>query len=220
MKSGSDTAQERLQALRQEYGDLGIDPATAPASPFDAFREWFDQAVDAGLHEPNAMTLATVSAHGIPEARVVLLKGADDQGFVFYTNYESSKGRELAQNPRCALVFNWAPIERQVRVVGVAEKVSRDETEAYFRQRPRTSQLGAWASRQSDVLASREPLEQRMRELTAEYEGKDVPVPPFWGGYRVVPSVIELWQGRRSRLHDRVRYTREGAGFRRERLSP
>jgi pyridoxamine 5'-phosphate oxidase len=208
-----------IATLRQEYGDAPMGPETLPADPIDAFRTFFESAIAAGVAEPNAMTLATTTAEG-PDARVVLLKGADPRGFVFYTNYESEKGRELLANPACALVFSWVEIHRQVRVRGFAEKVSRGESELYFRLRPRQSQLGAWASRQSEVLPSREALEAKMAEVTATYEGKDVPLPAHWGGYRVVPHVVELWQGRRNRLHDRVRYTREGQGFTKVRLSP
>lgn len=210
---------EKIARLRQEYGDAPLDPEALPESPMSAFRLFFDSAVASGLPEPNAMTLATTTPEG-PAARVVLLKGADERGFSFYTNYESDKAKELASSPACALVFSWVEIHRQVRVRGRAEKVPREESEAYFRVRPRESQLGAWASKQSSVLASRAELEAAMAEVTARFEGRDVPLPPAWGGYRVIPDVLELWQGRRNRLHDRVRYTRMGDGWARERLSP
>lgn len=209
-----------LAALREEYGDRGIDPATLPDSPLVAFDAWLADALAAGLPEPNAMTLATLGEAG-PEARVVLLKARDERGFVFYTNYESQKARELAREPACALVFDWLGAMRQVRVRGRAERVSREESAEYFRTRPRQSQLGAWASRQSAVLASREALEAKMAEVTARFEGADVPLPDWWGGFRVVPAQVELWQGRASRLHDRVRYTRrDDGGWSRVRLSP
>lgn len=209
-----------LAALREEYGDRGIDPATLPDSPLVAFDAWLADALAAGLPEPNAMTLATLGEAG-PEARVVLLKARDERGFVFYTNYESQKARELAREPACALVFDWLGAMRQVRVRGRAERVSREESAEYFRTRPRASQLGAWASRQSAVLASRAPLEAKMAEVTARFEGAEVPLPDWWGGFRVVPAQVELWQGRASRLHDRVRYTRGDDGaWSRVRLSP
>ncbi len=208
-----------IASLRQEYGDAPLDPASLPADPLAAFLAFFESARAAEVPEPNAMTLATSTTDG-PSARIVLLKGVDDRGFTFYTNYASAKAKELAADPRCGLVFSWVEIQRQVRVRGVAEKVSREESEAYFRVRPRQSQLGAWASAQSEVLPSREVLEAEMRAVTERFEGRDVPIPPHWGGYRVVPSVVELWQGRRSRLHDRVRYTRIAEGWKKDRLSP
>ncbi|MBL0194435.1 MAG: pyridoxamine 5'-phosphate oxidase [Myxococcales bacterium] len=209
-----------LAALREEYGDHGIDPATLPECPLVAFDVWLGEALAAGLPEPNAMTLATLGEAG-PEARIVLLKARDERGFVFYTSYESGKARELARDPACALVFDWLGAMRQVRVRGRAERVSREESGEYFRTRPRQSQLGAWASRQSAVLASRDELEAKMAEVTARFEGGPVPLPDGWGGFRVVPTQVELWQGRASRLHDRVRYTRGPDGaWTRVRLSP
>jgi len=192
----------------------------ALTDPFLLFQEWFDEAERAGVVAPEAMTLATATADGAPSARMVLLKGADEDGFVFYTGYDSRKGAELAENPRAALVFYWQPVGKQVRVEGPVERVSEAESAAYFETRPRGSQLAAWASQQSRPLASREELERRYAELEQEYEGRDVPLPPQWGGYRLQPEVIEFWEHHENRLHDRVRYTRAREGWQTERLAP
>jgi pyridoxamine 5'-phosphate oxidase len=188
--------------------------------PIARFRDWFDVARDAGVPFPETMTLATASAAGAPSARMVLLKGVDDDGFVFFTGYESRKGDELAENPRAALVFYWQPLGRQVRVEGIVERVSEAESAAYFATRPRASRLAAWTSRQSRPLESREELERRYAELEREHEGRDVPLPPHWGGFRVRPDAIEFWEHRDSRLHDRVRYTRARDGWAAQRLWP
>jgi len=188
--------------------------------PFRQFREWFGEAERAGVVAPEAMTLATAAADGAPSARMVLLKGADEDGFFFYTGYGSRKGGELAENPRAALVFYWQPVGKQVRVEGPVESVSEAESAAYFATRPRGSQLAAWASEQSRPLGSREALERRYAELEQEYEGRDVPLPPHWGGYRLRPEAIEFWEHRENRLHDRVRYTRAREGWQTERLAP
>jgi pyridoxamine 5'-phosphate oxidase len=206
--------------LRRDYAHARLDEADVDADPIVQFAKWFDEARRAEILEPNAMTLATTTPDGVPSARVVLLKGFDERGFTFYTNYRSEKARELEANPRAALVFLWKELERQVRIAGPVTRVSREETEAYFRTRPRGSQLGAWASEQSAVIASRQVLEAELREVTARYGEAEIPAPPHWGGYLVRPEVIEFWQGRRSRLHDRIRYRRSTGAWLRERLSP
>jgi pyridoxamine 5'-phosphate oxidase len=188
--------------------------------PVDRFREWFREAEQAGVEVPEAMTLATADPEGIPSARMVLLKGADEEGFVFYSGYASRKAGELEQNPRAALVFYWRPLGKQVRIEGHVERVSEGESAEYFATRPRGSQLAAWASRQSTALASREELERRYREVEREYEGRDVPLPPHWGGFRLRPQAIEFWEHRENRLHDRLRYTRAREGWRRGLLAP
>ena len=188
--------------------------------PLELFEHWFAEAKRAGVEVPEAMTLATATGGGVPSARMVLLKGADEDGFVFYTGYGSRKSDELEQNQRAALVFYWRPIGRQVRVEGLVERVSEPESAAYFATRPRGSQLAAWASQQSRPLRSREELDRRYAELEREYEGRDVPLPPHWGGYRLHPEAIEFWEHRENRLHDRVRYTRAREGWKAERLSP
>ncbi|MER6307602.1 MULTISPECIES: pyridoxamine 5'-phosphate oxidase [unclassified Streptomyces] len=198
--------------MRAHYRAEGLAESDLAASPYDQFARWFTDATVARLHEPNAMVVSTADAAGRPSSRTVLLKGFDDRGFVFFTNYRSRKGRELAENPYVSLLFPWHPLARQVVVTGTAERIGRDETAAYFRTRPHGSQLGAWASDQSAPVASRTELEQAYQELAARYpEGEQVPAPPHWGGYRVTAETIEFWQGRHNRLHDRLRYVREKA---------
>ena len=210
----------RLSDLRKEYTRAGLSESDADRDPVEQFRRWFAEALAADLHEPNAMTVATATRDGRPSARVVLLKGFDDRGFVFYTNYEGRKGRELEENPRAALLFYWGELERQVRVEGTVSRVPEGESDAYYASRPRGSRLGAIASEQSRTIRSREVLKERLRALEAEYEGREVPRPAFWGGYRVEPEVIEFWQGRENRLHDRLVYSRGVGGWRMERLQP
>ena len=209
-----------LADLRRDYTLAGLSEADAGDDPFALFHAWFAAAVSAGLPDPNAFTLATATPDGRPSARVVLLKHLDDRGFTFFTNYQSRKAGELAANPHAAMVFLWDGLERQVRVEGTAEVVTAEESDAYFRVRPVGSRLGAWASPQSRVIPSREHLERLMAEAGEAFAGGDPPRPPHWGGYRVVPAVVEFWQGRPSRLHDRVRFRRAAGGWERERLAP
>ena len=211
-----------LEALRQDYRLAELSETHCRTNPIEQFQTWFGDAQAAELKEPNAMTLATATPSGRPSARIVLLKEVSDFGFVFYTNYHSRKGRELETNPNCALTFHWAELERQVRVEGSVAHVPREKSEAYFQGRPKGSRLGALVSAQSEVLPSREPLELRLAELEATYKDTDdVPLPEHWGGYCVRPEMIEFWQGRTNRLHDRIRYQRNGENeWVIERLSP
>lgn len=210
-----------LARLRREYGEVGLDERTAGNDPLLLLRRWLSDAVASGVHEPNAMVLATADADGMPAARMVLLKGITAAGLTFFTNYQSRKAGELAVRPDTALLLPWHPLQRQVRVEGRAVRMPMAENEAYFADRPRGSQLGAWASPQSQQVPDRAFLDDRYQETAARFAGAAaVPCPPYWGGYRVEPRVIEFWQGRVNRMHDRLRYARDTAGWSRVRLAP
>jgi pyridoxamine 5'-phosphate oxidase len=206
--------------LRREYALARLDEKDVSRDPIAEFARWFAEAQAAEVEEPNAMVLATATPDGTPSGRVVLLKGFDERGFVFFTDYRSRKGAELEANPRAALVLHWSELERQVRITGDVTRTSAEESEAYYRSRPLGSRLGAWVSHQSQAIPSRDVLEGGLREIERRFAGGDVPLPPYWGGYRVRPGVIEFWQGRENRLHDRLRYEREGDRWKIERLAP
>jgi pyridoxamine 5'-phosphate oxidase len=206
--------------IRTDYRRAALTEADVDADPMVQFHRWFDEAVKAEVNEPNAMCLATASPDSYPSARIVLLKEADDRGFVFYTDYRSRKGQELADNPHAALCFFWPELERQVRIAGAVQRVSRAESDAYFQSRPQPSRVGAWTSWQSSVLTSRDDLERELATNAGKFGEGHVPLPDHWGGYRVVPEELEFWQGRPSRLHDRIQFRRESGAWRRRRLSP
>lgn len=209
-----------LADLRRDYSLAGLLEKDLAKDPFRQFEKWFQEAEAAKIPEPNAMVCSLATRDGQPSSRVMLLKGVDGRGFVFYTNYESRKGRALAENARASLLFPWLTLERQVIIEGSVTKVSREESDAYFHSRPRASQLGAWASPQSTIIGSRAPLDEALKALEQKYSGQEIPLPPHWGGYRVSPEAVEFWQGRRSRLHDRLRYRRENNNWIVERLAP
>lgn len=211
---------EQLQKLREDYSKHSLDESDVNSDPIIQFESWMKEAMNAEVPEPNAMTLSTVGANNKPHSRVVLLKGIEEGDFVFYTNWQSEKGSEIEQNPNVAFCFLWLELERQVRIEGIAEKLSQEESEEYFKQRPYKSQIGALASNQSSVVPNREFLEKRFEELEEKYTEGDVPKPESWGGYRIKPEVLEFWQGRRSRLHDRIKYEKVGNKWDIKRLSP
>ncbi len=207
--------------IRKDYSLKTLNETEVASNPFQQFAGWWQQAIESQIDEVNAMTLATASLEGVPSARIVLLKGYDERGFVFYTNYESAKGQELAENPRASLLFFWKELERQVRITGLVEKVSSTESDEYFLSRPTGSQIGAWASPQSHIIENRSWLENKVKELEAKFSTEKLARPTHWGGYRVKPVIIEFWQGRSSRLHDRIQYTlQENGSWKIERLAP
>jgi pyridoxamine 5'-phosphate oxidase len=209
-----------LADLRREYTKNGLLESDVDPDPFRQFTLWFDQAIKSGIMEPNAMSHATVSPDGQPSIRIVLLKGVDDRGFVFFTNYESRKGKDILVNPKSALLFFWGELERQVRIEGAIEKISVDHSKAYFDSRPEGSRIGAWSSNQSEIVTSRDELEKRFEENMNRFAGKEIPMPEYWGGYRLVPNMVEFWQGRGSRMHDRIRFRKTGEFWEIDRLSP
>jgi pyridoxamine 5'-phosphate oxidase len=209
-----------ISDLRQDYRQAALLESEADPNPIAQFQSWFAAAVAAQLPEPNAMTIATATPDGIPSARIVLLKDADDRGFVFFTNYNSHKGQELTNNPQAAIVFLWTELERQVRIQGRVERIAAAESDEYFYSRPPGSRLGAWASNQSAVVADRSVLDQQLADLEAKYANQEIPRPEHWGGFRVMPTMIEFWQGRSSRLHDRLRYRSIDGAWVIDRLSP
>jgi pyridoxamine 5'-phosphate oxidase len=210
----------KIAHLRKDYTLNGLQKEDVSKNPINQFRKWFEESLSAEVIEPNAMFLSTISQDGYPQGRIVLLKDVDDNGFTFYTNYNSHKGADLAIHPLAALTFWWAELERQVRILGKVEKVSESESDAYFSVRPRGSQLGAWVSSQSEVIENREVLTDKLDKFEAQFANQPVPRPPHWGGYRVIPHEIEFWQGRPSRLHDRIRYQYQNNEWKIERLSP
>ena len=226
MLSATTTACNEIQLMniadiRKDYKQHSLLEKDVEKTPLLQFKKWWDEAMRAAIDEVNAMTLATASAEGVPSARIVLLKGFDDKGFVFYTNYESFKGRQLEENPRACLVFFWKELERQVRITGLVEKTSAAESDTYYNSRPETSRIGAWASPQSRIITSREWLEENEQQYTASFKSAGIERPPHWGGYRVQPVTIEFWQGRASRLHDRIQYSLQETGvWLIERLAP
>lgn len=212
---------QALRTLRREHGDEGIDVDDLHDDPMVELAAWLEQAIEAGLPVPNAMMLATADANGRPSARITLLKGIEDGGLVFFSNYESRKGREMTENPFAAVVLYWGPLSRQVRIEGSVARISEEESREYFQTRARGSRIGAWASPQSQVIASREELEARVAEFEARFPDENIPLPPHWGGFRLTPDRVEFWKGRPNRLHDRILYTPDGqGGWQKQRLAP
>jgi pyridoxamine 5'-phosphate oxidase len=211
---------QNISGIRKDYKMQTLSEADVAAAPLMQFSKWWDDAVKSEIEEVNAMTLATADKNGIPSARIVLLKEFSEKGFVFFTNYESHKGRELEKNPNACLVFFWKELERQVRITGQVKKISASESDEYFNSRPAGSRIGAWASPQSNVIDSRKLIEEKLSEYEHKFSGGDIPRPPHWGGYAVIPVIVEFWQGRPNRLHDRIRYTLAGSSWKIERLAP
>ncbi len=212
---------QTIAALREDYRAKTLEIGDVHSDPILQFKDWFQEALDSTIKEANAMTIATVDAAGKPSARIVLLKGFDENGFIFYTNYDSKKGQDLAANPNIAAVFLWKDLERQIRIDGVAKKISRADSLKYYKSRPKGSQIGAWASPQSQIIPDRSILENNAIDLKEKYKASDsLPIPPHWGGYVIQPNLIEFWQGRSSRLHDRICYTLEGEQWKIDRLAP
>jgi len=211
---------KKIADIRREYSLQSLDENKIAKNAIEQFTRWWNEAVNSEISEVNAMTLATATTDGKPSARIVLLKGYDETGFIFFTNYDSGKGKELTENPQAALVFFWKEIERQVRISGIVSKLTDAENDAYYQSRPRGSQLGAWASPQSHPIANREVLEQKLADLHTQFGDEMIPRPPHWGGYRVTPDSVEFWQGRPNRLHDRLLYTRENDEWNCVRLAP
>lgn len=215
-----DELRDFTNKLRTDFGKMSLDEKSCDPDPLKQFLRWFDEAVRAKVNEPNAMVLSTCSKEGYPSSRIVLMRNFNAEGFVFYTNYLSKKGRDIEQNPHAALNYFWPEIERQVRIEGTLVKQTDAESDTYFSTRPRESRIGAWVSEQSSVIGSREELDLRYKELEKKFEGRDVPRPHYWGGYLLRPEMFEFWQGRPSRLHDRMRYSKDGSSWKVERLSP
>jgi len=209
-----------LADLRREYTKNGLLESDVDTDPFRQFSIWFEQAKNAGIMEPNAMSHATVSPEGQPSIRIVLLKGVDEKGFIFFTNYESRKGKDMELNPKTSLLFFWGELERQLRIEGTIEKISTESSKAYFDSRPEGSRVGAWSSNQSEIVSSRDVLEYRFDENLKRFAGKDIPMPDYWGGYRLIPTMVEFWQGRGSRMHDRIRFRLADGNWVIDRLSP
>lgn len=209
-----------LYDLRRSYLLKELSEESVLKNPLDQFKIWMDEAINSNIIEPNAMTIATAQRDGTPSARIVLLRKYDERGFIFFSNYLSAKANDLNENPKASILFYWAELERQVRIAGSVEKISSKESEEYFATRPRGHQISAWASEQSKVISDRKELERQFLEIEKKFEGKEIPLPPFWGGYRLVPIIYEFWQGRESRLHDRIRYSLVDGNWKIERLSP
>ena len=216
----ADLTSGEIASLRKNYTQAGLPDEDVPGQPMELFKKWLGEALESDVLEPNAMVLSTVDENGYPNSRTVLLKGVQDESVRFFTNYESVKGEEIFLNNHVSVVFWWGELERQVRVRREAERISEKESRNYFRSRPRDSRIGAWASSQSAEIPGREVLEERFREMKEKYSGKEIPKPPFWGGFDIVISEIEFWQGRPGRLHDRIKYSKENSNWERKRLAP